>query len=270
MPFGKNLRNMFSSTRDLDPEVIDDPPPPYTLPEEFVQAGIVEDDLLILRDYDTVIIVDDSGSMEPLWNQACKALAMLAVVASRYDRNGIDIYFLNNEKVGKHLKSEYAVQQIFTQVSPCGPTPIGECLERVTSKRLRTIDKGKPCKKTNYLVITDGRPTDDAEEAIVQIAKRLDKAGATLSQLGIQFIQIGSDDQARAFLEKLDNDLKEKHSIRDMVDTEPCTGGEVTASRLTKLLLGGINRKIDKSSSLPFYAPVSASEQPYPSLMPGV
>ena len=69
MVFGKNLRKMLSSTRDQDPEDISDPPPPYTLPEEFIQAGIVEDDLEILRDYDTVIIVDDSGSMDPLWNQ---------------------------------------------------------------------------------------------------------------------------------------------------------------------------------------------------------
>jgi len=69
MVFGKNLRKMLSSTRDQDPEDTDDPPPPYTLPEEFIQAGIVEDDLEILRDYDTVIIVDDSGSMDPLWSQ---------------------------------------------------------------------------------------------------------------------------------------------------------------------------------------------------------
>lgn len=34
---------------------------------------------------------------------------------------------------------------------------------------------------------------------------------------------------------------------QDMVDTEPFSNGEVTAARLTKLLLGGINRKIDKS-----------------------
>ena len=32
-----------------------------------------------------------------------------------------------------------------------------------------------------------------------------------------------------------------------MVDTEPYTAGDVTAPRLAKLLLGGINRKIDKS-----------------------
>jgi len=72
MVFGKQLRSkmekMFSSSPQ-DREVTDDPPPPYILPPEFVQVGIKEDDLEILRDYDTVIIVDDSGSMEPLWNQ---------------------------------------------------------------------------------------------------------------------------------------------------------------------------------------------------------
>ena len=75
------------------------------------------------------------------------------------------------------------------------------------------------------------RIADDAESAIVHIAQRLDGAGATLSQVrplrlpvrgvpypsvqvGIQFIQIGTNDGARAFLEKLDNDLKEKYNIR--------------------------------------------------------
>jgi len=72
MVFGKGFRSkmgkVFSSSPQ-DPDVVNDPPPPYTLPPEFTQVGIKEDDLEILRDYDTVIIVDDSGSMEPLWNQ---------------------------------------------------------------------------------------------------------------------------------------------------------------------------------------------------------
>lgn len=32
-----------------------------------------------------------------------------------------------------------------------------------------------------------------------------------------------------------------------MIDTEPYNPSEVTAPRLTKLLLGGINRKVDKN-----------------------
>ena len=62
------MEKMFSSSPQ-DPEVVNDPPPPYSFPEEFAEAGIKEDEMLILRDYDTVMIVDDSGSMEPLWNQ---------------------------------------------------------------------------------------------------------------------------------------------------------------------------------------------------------
>jgi len=49
---------------------------------------------------------------------------------------------------------------LFGEVSPCGPTPIGECLERVTHQLLKDVDKGKPHKKTNYIVITDGRASE--------------------------------------------------------------------------------------------------------------
>ena len=62
------MDKMFSSP-SIDPEVLKDPPPPYVLPPDFLELGIKEDDLEILRDYDTVIILDDSGSMEPLWDQ---------------------------------------------------------------------------------------------------------------------------------------------------------------------------------------------------------
>lgn len=245
--FRSKMEKMFSSGSQ-DPEVLADPPPPYTLPPEFVQAGFKEDDLAILRDYDTVIILDDSGSMSIRWGEACKALSKLAAVASEYDRDGIDVHFLNDGKVGEHLRTEEDVRRLFNQVSPSGPTPLGDCLERVSEPLLRNLDGGKTHRKTNFLVITDGRPTDDAEDAVVQIAKRLDKAGATLSQLGIQFIQIGDDEGATKFLKGLDNDLKEKYQIRDIVDTEPYAGSELTAVRMTKLLIGGINRKVDKSS----------------------
>lgn len=67
------MEKMFSSSSQ-DPEIVNDPPPPYLLPEEFRQAGIGENELEILRDYDTVIVLDDSGSMDPLWGQVCVML----------------------------------------------------------------------------------------------------------------------------------------------------------------------------------------------------
>ena len=50
--------------------------------------------------------------------------------------------------------------QLFTDVTPGGPTPLGACLESVTERLLKDLDKGKPHKKINYIVITDGRASE--------------------------------------------------------------------------------------------------------------
>ena len=52
------------------------------------------------------------------------------------------------------------MEDLFANVLPSGPTPLGECLERVTRKLLKDVEKGKTHKKTNYVVITDGRPSE--------------------------------------------------------------------------------------------------------------
>lgn len=89
-------------------------------------SSLSEDALEILKKYDTVLIVDDSGSMiGERWRQvstdpqlqihnlimafnetpqAGQALAELAAVAARYDTDGIEIHFLNSSKGGKILK----------------------------------------------------------------------------------------------------------------------------------------------------------------------
>jgi hypothetical protein len=68
---------------------------------------------------------------------------------------------------------------------------------------------------------------------------------APLKQLGLQFVQVGNDAEAAKALRKLDEDLQ---GVRDMVDTTPFTqlkNGQLTADILIKMLIGGINRKID-------------------------
>jgi hypothetical protein len=64
-----------------------------------------ENPLDLLRKFNTVIIVDDSSSMEgALWHEARDALAGIAEAASQYDANGIDLHFLNDLRVGTNLK----------------------------------------------------------------------------------------------------------------------------------------------------------------------
>ncbi|KIK73888.1 hypothetical protein PAXRUDRAFT_836124 [Paxillus rubicundulus Ve08.2h10] len=101
-------------------------------------------------------------------------------------------------------------------------------------------------KPVNFIVITDGVPTDEPLDSIVALASRLDRGNYPLTQVGIQFVQIGNDKQATKFLAELDDDLSQSHNIRDIVDTTPYFGAELTAEMLIKILLGGINRRVDR------------------------
>jgi hypothetical protein len=48
-------------------------------------------------------------------------------------------------------------------------------------------------KPVNFLVITDGAPSDDPETVIVAAARRLDAGNYPMSQVGIQFIQVRAE-----------------------------------------------------------------------------
>ncbi|KAI6100128.1 hypothetical protein F5141DRAFT_969010, partial [Pisolithus sp. B1] len=215
-----------------------------------------ENALETLRKYDTVLIVDDSESMEgSLWEEAKEALVGLTSVAAEYDSDGLDIHFLNHTKSVLGVKDASRVEALFGHVRPLGLTPIGERLEGLLSDYLRNLeraqrrhDKGdssalKQIKPVNFIVITDGCPTDDPESVIVAAARRLDAKHFPLTQVGIQFVQIGKSRKATAYLRELDDALSSHYAIRDIVDTTPYINMKITSDMLIKILLGGINRR---------------------------
>jgi len=225
------------------PEVPDD---------ELSEADIkIRGVLKTLNQYDTVIIVDDSGSMTQgqRWAQAGEALGQLASVASKYDQDGVDIRFLNSSKKAKGVKDPSEVENIFKKVSPGGSTPIGARFRGLLSDYFtRYAANPNKTKKVNFIMITDGAatdgPDDNVETIIVKYAKKLDELNAPITQVGIQFVQIGNDDAAKSFLEGLDDALKTKHHIRDIVDTT-VSSSENAKLDLIKVLVGAINRRID-------------------------
>ncbi|KAI0375942.1 hypothetical protein BV20DRAFT_26935 [Pilatotrama ljubarskyi] len=222
-----------------------------------MRQNTIEDALETLRKYNTVIIVDDSGSMSKrgLWKEARDALASLAEVASKYDTDGIDVCFLNSEKTGSNMTSASAVRRLFDSVFPGGATPIGERLEELLLYYMNELDASKESggqaavkaiKPVNYIIITDGAPTDDPAAVIANAAKRLDEGRYPLTQVGIQFVQIGNNRDATEYLRSLDDELQGLYNVRDIVDTTPYLGGRLSADSIIKILLGGINRRVDK------------------------
>lgn len=173
-----------------------------------------------LRKFDTVFLVDDSGSMEGRrWNMTSRALAEIAEIAVQYDDDGVDIQFFNHrpkKEERKGLGSAKAVMDLFQKYKPRdGPTLTADLLEEELGIYLQDLEKDRDIKGLNLIVLTDGEPDEDqdVETVIVDCANQLKALHAPKLKVGIQFVQIGNDEKAREFLRGLDDDLKDKHNL---------------------------------------------------------
>ena len=205
-----------------------------------------EDKFSILRDYDTVFLVDDSSSMQTArrWELVQRILAVSTEIATHYDPNGIDIRFFNNKTASaREITNPLTARAMVQQVTPNGRTPtlrrMSELLRSYTRRLRENHDDDFP--KYNLIILTDGEPDRDFEEPgdisnaedakkntaanrkirkeIVNIAKQLDEMDALDEQVGIQFCQIGNDAGVTKFFGFLDNSLRKEHHVRDVCNT---------------------------------------------------
>ena len=219
-------------------------------------AAVADDEYAFLDEFDTVFLIDDSGSMAGgLWRQTADALMTIAPICTAHDADGIDIYFLNHPTVYKNVTSSSTVREIFETVRPGGATPTGLRLDKLLRKYMSDY-KADPdtMKPMNLICITDGVPTDDDEDPLIKTAKKLDELDAPAWQVGIQFFQVGSDLKASEHLQMLDDELAKisgNDDLRDIVDTVPFTdanGGRLSADGILKVVLGAVTRRLDRRS----------------------
>jgi hypothetical protein len=201
------------------------------------------------------------------WREMTAALTAITPIVTAYDADGIDVYFLNHRNP-QHPTGGYTnvtttigVESIFNSARPFGGTPTGTRLQHILRAYLARLEAAMECqaqghevtvKPLNIIVITDGIATDDVESVIVQTARKLDAWGAVPWQVGIQFFQVGRDPEATEYLKELDDALSSTHQIRDIVDTVPWTGDDddgLTADKLLKVVLGSVNRRLDRKSA---------------------
>ncbi|KAL9087394.1 MAG: hypothetical protein Q9165_006691 [Trypethelium subeluteriae] len=238
-------------------------PPSYaaaTTSSPAAPAAAGDDDpYSFLTSFDTTLVVDDSGSMAgSRWNETSRALETITPICTSHDADGIDIFFLNHpdNQYYHNVTSSATVREIFSQVRPGGSTPTGQRLNSILRNYLRKYESNpNTTKPLNVIVITDGEPSDDVESPIISAAKKLDKLDAPAWQVGIQFFQVGRDAEATKHLKQLDDDLAEisgDMDLRDVVDTT-CykgeSGGELTGEGVLKVVLGSVNRRLDRKKS---------------------
>jgi len=243
-----------------------EPPPAYSAvaPSVPIVAAVnpisvaVDDRYAFLSSFDTVFLIDDSGSMAGRsWRETAAALENITPICVAHDADGIDIHFLNakDSPLFSNVTSANTVRDIFRSVRPQGGTPTGQRLNQILKPYLRQYEaEPDTTKPINIIVITDGEPSDDVESPIIMAAKKLDKLDAPAWQVGIQFFQVGREPGAREHLKQLDDELASiagDEDLRDIVDTVPFLDDDdngLTADGLLKVCLGAVTRRLDRKS----------------------
>lgn len=172
------------------------------------KVNIAPADEAVLKTLDYIIVIDHSGSTatgsnrlkgKSRYDEMREQCILAATIAGKYDDDGITlIHFSTAAKVRDGVKAD-AVASVFAEFRPGGNTMLGLALAEAVKKAQAST------KEVVVLVFTDGEASD--EDDVIRV---ISEAGASMGRpkIGFCFIQVGNDPSAKAFLDKLDNDLK--------------------------------------------------------------
>ena len=172
-----------------------------------------------LRSYDTKFLVDDSDSMYgENWEIVKEAVSVTASIAVEHDSDGIDVQFFTasiDKKERQNLKRVADVMSLFEKVEPYGDTPTADKLDEELNEYCLRYSQNRDMKGLNLIILTDGDPSpgQDVTGVLLEYARELARLKAPKLKVGVQFVQIGSDEKAREFLKGLDDDLKGPYKL---------------------------------------------------------
>lgn len=196
-----------------------------------------------LNGLDIEFILDMSGSMgnrdcaggkKTRWEYGQETGIALAKAAEPYDADGITVSVFNHTNQTFESVRAQLVAAAFKKFSPGGTTNTADILEKRLNAYFDRKEKAKgkpggwlskavpatePPKPLLLFVMTDGTPDDKnaVKKVIIAATKKMDKD----EEIAIQFVQVGNDPGATAFLKELDDDLEKQGAKFDIVDTLP-------------------------------------------------
>jgi len=234
--------------------------PPIDRREMLILRGILDRfeirlaqavDLNVLRNYEIVIIADDSGSMGlrdmgakvNRWEELKETLSLIIEIGGCFNACGLDINFLNRPKVSNVMSpSDSHFVSAFASV-PRGGTPLTRKLNTVVAES----SGGKP---VLLVILTDGVP-DDGPTNFGNALRNVVGRRTTSTEFRVQIMACTRDDQAVGWINRLHGELKEI-GVTDDYDSERAkvllSGRMREFSRgdwVMKAMLGPISSKFD-------------------------
>lgn len=187
-----------------------------------------------------IVVIDKSGSMvtrdcpngKSRWDYCQESAFALATKCDTLDEDGIDVYMFAGKFKKYNNVHATTVTDIFKENEPSGSTYLAPVLQDIFKEYF-----AKPETPITVVIITDGEPSDEREvvSSIIAATKKMDKD----EQIGMQFVQIGKDVEASAFLKRLDDNLTTEGAKFDIVDT--VTMDEQEELTLTEILERAVN-----------------------------
>ena len=192
----------------------------------------------VLSEYDFVVVVDASGSMETedvkgrsRWAAVQETAEQFTRDLSKIDSDGLGLVVFSGQSVDSFDGVNVAkLSEVFASRRPRSSTPLAEALTAALALA------GKSDKKDFIIVFTDGVPDDKAAAAKVLVNAA--NAQETDDALTVLFVQVGSDAAATAYLRELDDNLK--GAKFDIVDAKTVTEAEAFATT-AELVIAAIN-----------------------------
>ncbi|CAF0763359.1 unnamed protein product [Adineta steineri] len=169
-----------------------------------------------LEGYEIAFIVDDSGSMNtPLgdlsgpfdhnptrWDELRRTVSIVVDIASVFDPDGVDIFFLNREPM-RNVKNAEELKPVFA-MPPSGPTPIARVLRHVLQTKQLEVQE----RKLLILIATDGIPTNDSGQQDTKTLENvLRHERKPINRIPVTIIACTDDDECIGYLNNWDKKI---------------------------------------------------------------
>lgn len=150
------------------------------------------------------------------WNNVAIALCRFLELATVYDGDGVDLYFMRSSERVSNARTVKEVFSTFRRIEPRGSTSITLSLDRILMDYLHRFTADRSIKRLNLIVITDGDITalENPADPIISCARSLDSIPAPACQVGVQFVLIGSDGEAQRVFGDIDDELWRRNNVR--------------------------------------------------------